>query len=278
MVYKKSTSSVSLAFRKTLFSLKTDQPLLEKSNSETFTVKVANKLEEREAVYRLAYQIYLEKGYINENPNEWLLQPYDAVNDTVILVVLDSQKNIAGSITILFDSNKKLPADKIYNEELTILRNSGKRLAEISRLVINPQYRNSKEILVLLFNYMAIYTAHVKHASNLVIEVNPRHKEYYKSILCFEEIGSERPCPQVQNAPAVLLNLPLKKYQTEVFRCQNNSVSEKKERTLYPFFLRIEQESLVAQYLEKQTKAMSAEEKIYFGFSESGLDQVALEI
>lgn len=275
MINKKSTSGVSIAIRKTLFSLKNNQPLLDNTKSKEFTVRVANSMEEREAVFKLAYQVYLDKGYVHENANQWLINSYDTAQDTVILIVLDAQKNIAGSLTMVFDSRERLPADKIYHEELNQLRHSRKRLTEISRLVISPNYRNSKEILILLFNYMAIYASQIKKIDNLIIEVNPRHKEYYKSILCFEEVGSEKPCPQVKDAPAILLSLSVKKYQSEVLRCRYSPILEKKERTLYPFFLKTEQEPLVAQYLDKQTKAMSAEEKIYFGFSESGLYQVA---
>lgn len=276
MINRKSASSVSIAIRKTLFSLKNDQPLLDVSKKKEFTIKVANSMEERESVFKLGYQIYLDKGYIRENTNQWLINSYDTSKDTVILIVQDSQKNTVGSLTMIFDNYKGLPADKIYREELNLLRNSNERLVEISRLVISPNYRNSKEILVLLFNYMAIYATRIRKTSNIIIEVNPRHKEYYKSILCFEELGKEKPCPQVKGAPAVLLNLPARKYQAETIRCMNSQLLNKKERTLYPFFVKTDQEPLVAQYLDKQTKPMTDEEKIYFGFSESGLYQVAL--
>ena len=36
--------------------------------------------------------------------------------------------------------------------------------------------------------------------------------------------------------------------------------------SLYPYFIKPEQESLVAYYLEKQAKPMSKEEKNYFRF------------
>lgn len=275
MIRQKSLTGVSQAIRSTLTSLQNNEPLAEKTKKEAFHIKIANTLEERAEVFHLAYQVYLEKGYIKENPNEWHLSSFDAKQETVIFIVQDHQKKLAGSVTIVFDSSGKLPADKIYHEELGALRIAGLKMIEISRLVISPDFRNSKEILVLLFNYLAIYGYHIKRFDNLIIEVNPRHKEYYKSILCFEEIGLEKPCPQVQNAPAVLLSLPLKRYQAEVYRVHKTATqaSEKKDRTLYPYFLKPEQESLVADYLVKQTKAMSNEEKLYFGMAESGFSK-----
>jgi hypothetical protein len=39
---------------------------------------------------------------------------------------------------------------------------------------------------------------------------------------------------------------------------------------LYAHFLKPEQEKLVAHYLKNQVSEITSEEKIYFGFSESG--------
>jgi len=237
-------------------------------------VKIANTLEEREAVFRLGYQVYLEKGYIKENYNEWLVQNYDSCEETIIFIVQDQFKNIAGSVTLLFDKNSKLPVEKIYSEEIKELKKLNPKIAELSRLVISPNYRNSKSILVLLFNYLAIYLHRVKEYDGLVVQVNPRHKIYYKALLSFDEIGREKPCPQVQNAPAVLLFLSTQKYKKEMNRCKSDVNSIGKERTLYPYFLNAEQEKLVAYYLVKQSKPITAEEKLYFGLSHSSTGEI----
>lgn len=273
MFDRKNKSGVSIAMKQTMALYDKGQPLLAKEDKADFTIKIANTLEEREAVFRLGYQVYLEKGYIKENYNEWLVQNYDSCEETIIFIVQDQFKNIAGSVTLLFDKNSKLPVEKIYAEELKELKKVSPKVAELSRLVVSPEYRNSKSILVLLFNYLAIYLHSVKEYDGLVVQVNPRHKTYYKSLLTFDEIGCEKPCPQVQNAPAVLLYLSTKKYQSEMNRCKAEVGSHKKERSLYPYFLNPEQEKLVAYYLVKQSKPISAEEKLYFGISQSGTGQ-----
>jgi hypothetical protein len=273
MIKKNAPSNVSIAIQKTMHSYETNTALIEKEKTNEFTIKIANTLEEREETFKLAYQVYLEKGYVNQNANEWLVQSYDTNKDTVILIVQDKQKNIVGSVTLVFDGTSKLPAERIYREELKTLRANGNKMVEISRLVISPNYRNSKDILVLLFNYLCIYIHHVKAYDHLIIEVNPRHKNYYKTLLNFDEIGCERPCPQVQNAPAVLLQLMTSTYQAEISKYNNPESIVKKERSLYPYFIKSKQESLVAHYLQKQVKPMSAEERIYFGFSESGISR-----
>jgi hypothetical protein len=269
MYKQKSISGVSLAIRDTMVAYKNQSTLLERQIPSEFSIKIANTLEERQAAFQLAYLVYLEKGFIKENYSEMLVRNYDNDENTIILIVQDRQKNVVGSATIVFDEKSRLPAENVYIEELKELRKSNQVISEFSRLVISNTHRNSKEIIVLLFNYAAIYITQVKSCDGLVVEVNPRHKNYYKALLSFDELGKEKPCPQVQNMPGVLLYLPIKRYNEIIKQKDTFFSNEKKERSLYPYFLNAEQENLVAFYLRKQTKPMTASEKIYFGFSES---------
>lgn len=264
-------SGISAAIQTTMSSLRQNRPLVESSKTKEFTIKIANTLQEREAVFRLGYQVYLEKEFIKPNQQEWLIQPYDFDPETIILIVQDHEKNLVGSVTLVFDGDSRLPAEKIYGKELVHLKKSGDKMVELSRLIVNPHYRNAKEVLILLFNYLGIYSYHIKNYKSLIVQVNPRHKNYYKGLLNFDEVGDEKACPVVQNAPAVLLHLPLSRWQSEVVRCTNSQNQNSKERSLYPYFLQMKQQTLVAYYLAKQVKPMSEEEKQYFGFSESNI-------
>lgn len=268
MEKQQSLSAVSSTINCMMASYQKGTNLVEKSIKPEFSIKIANTLEEREAAYRLSYQVYLDKGYIRENDEKCLIQKYDASNETAIFIIQDKQKNIAATATLVFDGASKIPAENIYASELKKLRDSGNTLVEVSRLVVNPENRNSKEIMVLLFNYLLIYSQHIKGINSAIIQVNPRHKQYYKSLLNFIEIGAEKACPQVQNAPAVLLHLPLTIYQAAIKSVESNNTG-KKDRSLYQHFLRTEQESLVAYYLEKQFKPITAYEKQYFGLTPS---------
>lgn len=264
-------SSVSVALKQTISTLQIDETIKEKSPSG-YTVKLANTPEEREAAYSLAYRVYLDKGYVKENPRQWLVKKYDANSDTATLIVKDNAKKVIASVTMIFDGAHSIPAASLYRNEIKTLRSYQEKIVEISRLVIDPEHRNAKELLVILFNYVYIYSYIVKKYSCLIIEVNPRHKEFYRSILRFDEIGAEKPCPLVQDAPAVLLYGPLKRGEDEVLKNSTQNM-EKKSLSLFPHFLKPAQEGLVAAYLEKQYKPMTEEEKIYFGFTESGTYQ-----
>jgi hypothetical protein len=271
MTTNKNESAVSSGIRNSLDALKEGKPLIKKLNPPEFTIKIANNLEERESAFQLAYHAYLEKGFITENLQKWCVQGYDAKPETIILIVQDKNKKLAGTLTLVFDESTKLPAEKIYYEEIKQLRAKNEKLVEISRLAISHEYRNSKEVMLLLINYLMIFSHYVKKYTSLIIEVNPRHKNYYKVLLSFDEVGKEKACPMVLNAPAILLYLSLNKYQAEV-RCRTNSIEQgRRDRSLYSYYLKPEQELLVAHYLKNQIKPISPEEKIYFGISESGI-------
>ena len=268
-------SAVSTAIRHTMDSFSNGTQLINKEKIG-FTIKVANTLEEREAVFQLGYQTYLDKGYIKENVSERLVQNYDADPETLILMVKNQENKVVGSVTLVFDGYSRLPAEKIYHSELKKLRSNQEKIVEISRLVIDPEYRNSKEILVLLFNYLYIYAYFVKSYSCLAIEVNPRHTAYYEALLHFRAIGDEKPCPNVQSAPAILMYVSLKHGQEEISRLANLKENEKSNRSLFSYFINPEQQNLVAYCLEKQATPISMEEKLYFGFSDSSIGRAVL--
>lgn len=267
-------SQLSQAIKHSMTSYQNNYPILENQKSEPFTIKIANTLEEREAVFRLAYRVYLDKEYVKENNQEWLVIDYDQNPSTAIFIVKNSSGVVIASATLVFNDTSVLPTEKIYESEIRQIKTSGSKIVEVSRLVINPDFRNSKDILVLLFNYMFIYCYHVKHFDTVIMQVNPRHKDYYRKLLNFKEVGGEKFCPIVQNAPAILLGIPLCAYYEEVIYYSKTKETDKKVRSLYQHFLNPEQEKLVAYYLIKNAAPITLEEKLYFGFSQTQLDDL----
>lgn len=276
MKTKKRPSGVSAGIKNTFIYLETSN-YLEVAKPSPFTIKIANTLEEREAVFRLGYQIYLEKGYIDENPQKWLVRDFDANPETVILIVKDKEEKVVGSLTLVFDGSLRLPVEKTYGEEIECLRNQKEKIVEVTRLIIDPEFRNSKEILVLLINYLYVYSYHIKKYSCFAVEVNPRHVAYYQGLMHFKKIGDLKECADVKNAPAVLLYLPLQYMHEEVLKLStDNEAFSSTKRSLYKSFAKANQESMIASYLQKQVRPISEEEMSYFGFAESGTMKAVL--
>jgi hypothetical protein len=108
----------------------------------------------------------------------------------------------------------------------------GRKLCEVSRLAVDPQY-GSKEVLASLFHLAYIYLRIIHKATDVLVEVNPRHAGFYRRMLGFCQVGEVHTCPRV-NAPAVLLHLELAYMDTQI--AKHAGFRDTTERSLYPYF------------------------------------------
>ena len=165
-----------------------------------FKFVVADNLFHRLNAYRLGYNKYLKKGYIEENQYQALINELDLDEETLTIVAYHGTKEV-GTITVNTQSN--LPFEEIFDCEAS--KDSNFKGAELTRLAIDENYRNNKEILLGMFNLVFAYSRFIKNCSHLVIEVNPRHVKFYERILGFMPVAENVSCPRVRGAPAVLL-------------------------------------------------------------------------
>ncbi len=140
-----------------------------------------------------------------------------------------------GTATLRFDGPGGLLADELYPAELDRLRREGRRLVEYSRLAIDRGFVDSRKVVAALMNVFYTF-AKADGFTDAIIEVNPRHVDYYVSRANFVCIGEERHCPRV-NAPAVLLRLDYEvaARQIELYGGRKNDPAA--GRSLYRYFL-----------------------------------------
>lgn len=209
---------------------------------------VANNLFHRLNAFRLGYNEYLKKGYIHENQIGLLMNDLDLEEETLTIVAYLGMYE-AGTVTI--NTQKVLPFQSLFSSDLVNSPNF--KLAELTRLAINENYRNQKEILLGMFNYVFTYTKFIKNCTHLAIEVNPRHVKFYDGILGFTPIAENTSCPRVCGAPAVLLigdlNLPMTYPENYSFISQGKEQEKlinnfKNVNSLTPRELEILQEAL----------------------------------
>jgi hypothetical protein len=132
-------------------------------------------------------------------------------------------------------------------------------------LAIDKDHAGSRSLLIHLFNFQSVFARQVKRYTDQMIEVNPRHVNYYRRLLAFELAGPERPCPRVNGAPAVLLRLEHVVQQQEIARASGTQRSS--PRSLYAHFCSLAQEEPIAEFLARQHRPMSIDEAEYFGLS-----------
>ncbi len=256
------TTAVSQILR----ALNDDLELGETWRDKTFAtgdyrIRVACDRMLRRRAYALAHRVYEGRGYACNNSG-LIVSPFDASPETLTLLVQDENGRDAATISLVFDAHDGLPCDEIYGEELSALRAQGRRLVEVTRLAIDPEFQRSKALLVCLFNFIYIFARRVKGRDDFVIEVNPRHVNYYCRLLNFVLAGPERACPRVQGAPAVLLRLDLSMVEREVQRVGGQGEAAA-ERTLYPHFF-AKDEVKVAEFLARRQAQMSGADVEYF--------------
>lgn len=200
------------------------QPL----DHQVFHIRMASCAGGREAASLLIRKMYGWRGY-RVDPGEL------AAADRITLYAETGGK-VVGTMSLCLDSAARLPADDNFRDMLDPLRAAGRRLCEPSRLAIDTGV--TKRVFAALIHISYIYAHNLHGFTDYVIEVNPRHVQFYKRMLGFDDFGAERPCARV-GAPAVLLRLPLP-YMGEQIRRWGGLMNQYcDERSFYPYFFPI---------------------------------------
>jgi hypothetical protein len=191
-----------------------------------YSVRRAGSPRQRRKACRLIDNMYSRRGYQTDSVLSIPRHP-----NSIMLEASSGQK-LFGTLTLGFDSEQGLLADALYQEEINCLRTTGRKLCEVSKLAVDPQY-GSKEVLASIIHLLYIYAHVVNKATDMLIEVHPRHAGFYERKLGFRQIAGMRTCPRV-NAPAVLLHIELSYMQEQISR--HGGSRDTRERSLYPYF------------------------------------------
>ncbi len=116
---------------------------------------------------------------------------------------------VIGTVSIVVDTPRGLPAGHVFPDELDRLRSRGRRAAEAIMLAHRPGEpdragRTEFRRLLMLLRYV-IDHARLCNADDLLILTNPHHEAFYRRKLAFDVVAGPRPCANVRGAPAVLL-------------------------------------------------------------------------
>lgn len=158
--------------------------------------------ENRTRVTSLLERMYAWRGYKSEAPTATL----PALHNQITLEAVNHERTV-GTISVGLDSPANLQAERLYKKEIAQYRQAGARVCELTKLAVASDSKSEK-VLAPLFHLAYIYAHRVHRATDLFVEVNPRHAVFYKRMLGFSRAGEEKTCPRV-NAPAVLLHLNL---------------------------------------------------------------------
>lgn len=191
-----------------------------------YRVRLADSPKQRNKASILINSMYSWRGYATDELD------LSHQNPNSITLEASTDKQLFGTLTLRVDCEDGLLADALYQNEINALRKENRKICEMTKLAFNPKY-SSKEALASLFHLAFIYARTIYHATDVLIEVNPRHATFYQRRLGFSHIGEQRTCPRVE-APAVLLHGTLEYGAQQISRFAG--LRDSNEKSLYPYF------------------------------------------
>jgi hypothetical protein len=206
----------------------------------SLTIKVASSEADCTAARSLLNKQYAWRGY-GDTHNIPAKPTY-----STFTAFIDGK--LVGTLTLGVDSSYGLEVDATFRGELnTFRRVPGAKLCELTKFAFDTEIQ-SKAILAAFFHFIFIYGEYRYNCTNLFIEVNPRHRRFYETMLGFDRIGGLKQNGDVK-APSQLMQLKVAQIraQLEELSFSSNTVGE---RSLYPFFLSSNVERQILRQME----------------------------
>ena len=197
-------------------------------DDDSYGIRLTDTSDGRNTASMLINRMYAWRGYAGDH------KPTDDPNR--ITLTATDKGDVVGTLSIGIDSEVGLMADEVFKEELDAHRQRGAKLCEFTKFAFDPSVR-SKTALANVFHLAVIYARDMHGCTDIVIEVNPRHRRFYERMLGFRKEGELKTNPRV-DAPAYLLRVNLQ-YVTEQIAHFGGTWAadgETEERSFYPYF------------------------------------------
>jgi len=214
-----------------------------KKSYEQIEIYLTRNDEDIQKALLLVYEKYKKRGLLNITYEEFLKKEIQSVYKKNMILGIAQKNNTIIATTSLIEDDPVvgLPSDIIYKKEIDNLRKQGRKVVEFARLASKEEPAVLLRVFRILYRY-----AKLKKATDIVISVAPRHYNFYKDFLGFEQIGGLQNYPGLENAPAYLARLDLTRIENKVYK--NLGVTEEGKRYCDFFFKKRLPED---KYLEK---------------------------
>lgn len=245
-------------------------------------IVVANTGPLREKAFKLIYDVYLGKEYdlqVGRESGLWIT--IQSLHPDTLMFLAEKNGQPGGTVSVVPDSRLGLPSDLIFPEQLASLRAAGRRLCEISSLVVVKGMAGSAIELPLHLYKLAHFTsARLLNGTDMVASFMAHHAAFYSRFLLFDEISPDsRLSPKTgQQVRYGRLNM-----ETMKVRYEKRFAHLSGKRNLYRwFFMSAEEEGIILEWLHRNRRPMTSEELHYFGacksniLSAAGPDAVAI--
>jgi len=169
-----------------------------------YEFRIADTAQELLQAFNLLYHEYLQAGYIPESTSELLFTKHHLLPNTIVFLA-KAESKVRSTATVVRDCREfGLPMDDLYENELSGLREQGRRILEIGSLASDGRKvsRSAVQNFIKLIFLYCIF----QDVDDVCIMVNPRHARLYANMFGFKPFGEQKHYPRV-NAPAVALRV-----------------------------------------------------------------------
>lgn len=176
---------------------------------------VARTKNEKITAHNLTVGEYARSGYISlEKSGKYPALPSDShfYSSQAITLILKKGKKISGTVTIIPDSAKGMPLDKIFKKEADILRKKKIKLAEIIQLAVDrsSEEGKTKKISRMFFKLIPIFKkilqiGEKEKIDGFCITVQKKHSHFYDKI----SFVSNSPYRKMKSTNKTLQKIPV---------------------------------------------------------------------
>lgn len=169
------------------------------------TIRTAETEADMEGIYRLVYDAYLEKGFIEPKtvPRLKYNSELDGIAETTVLAV-EGAGLLLGTISVTLDGPAGLPADRDFKTMADTVRREGRTLAGVWRLVTRCGYTDERNLVMALIGE-AVQVALRHQVQSCLCAIHPKHEHFYKRLLGMTRIAYARSMKGLLNSPGVCL-------------------------------------------------------------------------
>lgn len=209
------------------------------NNGSAITINVVDSDIAREAACLLINRCYSPRGYGGDHavPS----------GKSSLTFAASAGQAVFATLTLGIDTGIGLAADDCFRDQIDKFRSKTRaKLCELTKLAVDTA-APPKELLAAIFHFAFIYGGHHHTCTDLFIEVNPRHRRFYETMLGFAPIGDVRINARVA-APAQLMHLDISNVRVQLDD-ENRGYGSARNRSLYPFFFSPDDESTIAAHV-----------------------------
>lgn len=166
--------------------------------------EVENKKEFLDSI-ELVKQHYEQNGYLDGDLK--VKDFYHLFVPTTKIFIISQNNKILSTVSMFIDSKEYgLPSDTLYKKEFQELRDEKRKLVEGGML----SGEQGRPLLHLMSKFFK--ESKKQNIDDILLIINPKHRNFYEKLLRFTQIGEIKNCPRVNNAPAILMRFNLKEF------------------------------------------------------------------